>query len=253
MVLKGYIDESYNQRMFTMSAILASGIKWAWFESSWEKHIKAKNKTLKAKGRQQISRFHASDLSNLKGEFQGWTVEEQIDFTKGLIGVFRRFKHMFICAYSMPLDLFINEFPEAKKSLMPSCYSILLKFIMGEISDQLVAAKRKAEELGTGVRPATISLIHDRTECDGTLVDAFNKMVGDPGFESREAFCSIVPLLWRDCIPLQAADFLAYEHMKEADRRATTSSREQRKSLAALLDLPSLGGRTQRFDGDSLH
>jgi hypothetical protein len=234
--------------MFTLSAVIASSLDWAWFESGWKRQIAAKNKALRKEGRPQISRFHASDLSNLKGEFEGWTADEQIAFMQGLIGVFRKSKHMVISAYSLPFDVFVDEFPEWKRKVLPYSYSILLKFLMFETAAQYEKAKAKG-----GVRPIQIALIHDRSSYDAVLLRAFNQMLGDQGFRGREYFSSIAPLAWEECIPLQAADLLAYENMKDADRRATGSTRQQRKSLAALLDLPSLGGRTRRFDASSLH
>jgi len=247
LLIKGYIDESYNKRMFTLSAILASGHNWAWFESDWKKRIVAKNKELKKRGRPQISRFHASDCSNLKGEFKEWTMDEQVRFMQDLIGVFRKYKYMIIAAYSLPLDVFITVFPECEKKVLPCCYSTLLKFLMAEIA----AGYEKAKSRGD-VRPVYIALIHDRTRYDTVLLRAFNQMVNNQGFEGREYFSAITPLAWEECIPLQAADLLAYEHMKDADRIDSGSPRQQRKSLTALLNLPSLGGRTLRFDEPSL-
>jgi len=84
------------------------------------------------------------------------------------------------------------------------------------------------------------------------LLDAFNKMLDDKEFKGREYFSSITPLAWDQCIPLQAADFLSYENMKDSDRQATGTPRPKRKSLAALLDLSSLGGGTRRFDAKTI-
>jgi len=248
LLLKGYIDESYNQRMFTLSAVFASSLDWAWFESNWKRRIASKNKALKKEGRPQISRFHASDLSNLKGEFEGWTADEQIVFMQGLIGVFRKSRHIIVSAYSLPLDVFVAEFPAWKQKALPYSYSILLKFLMFDTAADYEKSKAKGS-----VRPIQIELIHDRTSYDGVLLRAFNQLLDDKGFLGREYFSSIAPLAWEECIPLQAADFLAYENMKDADRRATGSTRQQRKSLAELLNLPSLGGRTRRFDAPSIH
>jgi hypothetical protein len=245
--LKGYIDESYNTRMFTLSAVLGTGLNWAYFESAWKKRVAAKNKELKVSGRPKISRVHASDLSNRKGEFEGWTTEEQIAFTQDLIGVFGKAHYLFITAYSMPLDLFVAEFPESRNKVLPSCYAILLKFLMFETGDMYERAKARGD-----VRPVNIALIHDRSSYDAVLLDTFNKMLDDKGFEGRKYFSSITPLAWDQCIPLQAADFLAYENMKDSDRLATGSPRTKRKSLAALLDLSSLGGATRRFDAKTL-
>lgn len=247
LLLKGYIDESYNARMFTLSAVFGTGLNWAYFESAWNKRIAAKNKELKAGGRPKISRVHASDLSNRKAEFEGWTTDEQIAFTQDLIGVFGKAHYLFITAYSMPLDLFVAEFPESKNKVLPYCYAILLKFLMFETGDMYERAKARGD-----VRPVNIALIHDRSSYDAVLLDTFNKMLDDKGFEGRKYFSSITPLAWDQCIPLQAADFLAYENMKDSDRLATGSPRPKRKSMAALLNLSALGGGTRRFDAKTL-
>lgn len=249
LVLKGYIDESYNKRVFTLSAILGAGLDWAWFASRWKKCIAAKNKVLKAQGRPQISRFHASDCESRRGEFEGWTVSEQIEFIKGLIAVFRTGRRpRFITAYTMPLESFAKEFPKDARSPLKPCYALLIKYLMIEVADQYEKAKGRGE-----VRPISIALIHDRSSYDATILRAFNQFVGDETFGGRAYFSSITPLGWENCIPLQAADLVAYENMKEADRIVAQDRRDRRKSLAALLDLPSLGGRTIRFTGDSVH
>jgi hypothetical protein len=60
--------------------------------------------------------------------------------------------------------------------------------------------------------------------------------------ESKSIFASIAPMGWEDCIPLQPADFVAYEAMKETHRhRPGQKARERRKSLTAFLDLPDSG------------
>src|ERR1019366_7813447 len=118
--------------------------------------------------------------------------------------------------------------------------------LMFEIGDMYERAKARGD-----VRPISIALIHDRSPYDAVLLDTFYKMLDDKGFEGREYFSSIAPLDWDQCVPLQAADFLAYENMKDSDRQASGSPRPKRKSLAALLDLSSLGGGTRRFDAKS--
>lgn len=253
LLLKCYIDESYSDRMFTLSAAYSSGNRWLSFVSAWKKRIAAKNRSLRAEGRRQVSRFHAADLSSCRGEFEGWTTDEQIAFVKELLGVFRTTR-MHTNAYSMPLDVFLAEFPNKdKNAVLGECYAILLQHLMGRIASELDEAEAKGRQMGASMHPVQVALIHDRSGFDSVLLAAFNEPVNNPRFSGRGYFVSITALGWEQCVPLQAADLLAYEHMKESDRLASETSRKQRKSQAALLDMPLLGGRTFRFDADSVH
>ncbi len=40
MYLRGYIDESYNHRTFTLSCVMATSLDWLWIESAWKKMIR---------------------------------------------------------------------------------------------------------------------------------------------------------------------------------------------------------------------
>ena len=85
MIFRGYIDESYSERVFTLSCLMSDPPNWWKIESAWKKRLRAKNTFLKSKGRAPLSRYHAADCSSRVNEFEGWSVEEQIDFTKQLL------------------------------------------------------------------------------------------------------------------------------------------------------------------------
>jgi len=55
---------------------------------------------------------------------------------------------------------------------------------------------------------------------------------------------------WEDCVPLRAADLVAYENFKESQRKLVP--RRRRKSLELLLDLDSFGGRGSFLGRDAL-
>ena len=82
-----------------------------WFDIAWKKCLDAKNQQLEKQGRKTISRYHAADCSSRVNEFEGWTTEEQIEFTKSLLTVFKR-GCVNVVAYSMPLDEFVKQIPE---------------------------------------------------------------------------------------------------------------------------------------------
>src|SRR5581483_11094217 len=137
MKFRGYIDESYSDRLFTLSCLMSTASGWLAFESRWRKCLEAKNKELKSKGRTPLSRYHASYCSSCYGEFRGWTNDEQISFTKDLLAVFRRQKHFLnVTAYTVPLDGFARVFPECSEDLIGYCYVHLLKLVLLEIAEQ---------------------------------------------------------------------------------------------------------------------
>ncbi len=94
-----------------------------------------------------------------------------------------------------------------------------------------------------------IALVHDRCNYDGVLLKAFNDHMNDPTFSGREYFSTIASQSWENCIPLQAADLLAYETFKEAQRSLT--SRPRRRTLSLLLEA-GLGGRAKHIDADGV-
>jgi hypothetical protein len=92
VLFRGYIDESYGgaEDAFALSCLIAKGKDWNEMVRAWKLHLATVNKRLKKEGRPLISRYHTSDCSNRRGEFEGWTTQEQIDFSIGLFGIFKR-------------------------------------------------------------------------------------------------------------------------------------------------------------------
>jgi hypothetical protein len=68
---------------------------------------------LKAQGRKELSRYHASDCSFRYKEFADWSVAEQIEFTDQLIR--KVFRHpLVIVSYTLDTRDLIAEFQESK-------------------------------------------------------------------------------------------------------------------------------------------
>jgi hypothetical protein len=228
---------------FTLSCLMSDPPNWWKMESSWKKRLRAKNTFLKSKGRTPLSRYHAADCSSLVNEFDGWSKEEQIEFTKQLLNVVEH-RFLNVISYSLPLDTFVAVFPEHKDDLC-ACYALLLKFMMLEFVDQVESAKKK---LGH-VKPVKVVLFYDRCACGTQLLEAFNSLMNDEGFRGRHIFSTIAPMSWDDCIPLQLADLLAYENFKDTERHLT--GRKRRKTLELLL-AGGLGGRSKRMNEDNV-
>lgn len=246
MIFRGYFDESYNDQVFTLSCLASDPTGWAAIERGWKLCLNAKNRELKAQCRPQISRYHAADCSSLKGEFAGWSKNEQITFAKELMASLRLGRAWVnSISYSVPLDDFIEKF-ELGSDYLPACYRDLVKFAMLEITAQIADAK----QILHSIRPIRYLLFHERCSHDSLYRAAFKTMMDDPTFKGKEHFSTIAPLGWEDCIPLQPADMIAYETFKEAERQFT--GRGRRKSLEFLMQSNKFGGRSKRMSKENL-
>jgi hypothetical protein len=237
-MLTGHIDESGSSRFFTLSCLVGDGSMWLWIELAWVKLLEETNATLKAQGRPSISRYHASDCRNLRREFAGWSAEEQRGFTQKIIRIFQRHP-LHIYAYSVDLQVLIEEIPETEPNPRGFAYVVLLSQLMTAIGATLELYPKDQ-----------IALVHDRCDYDAALHEAFNHMKSDRTFRHRDRFTTLTSMSWEDCIHLQPADFLAYENFREAERR--TTKRRRSKALELLLDLDSFRGRAIGFERQAL-
>jgi hypothetical protein len=242
LVFRGFIDESHDDaavpKVFDLSCLVAYDNLWPWFELAWVKVLEDKNEELTKQGRPTISRYHAADCSSLKGEFKGWSVDEQIEFSLKLFDVFRRHP-VHIHGFDMPLQLLVQEIPEAAKNPVGFAYVILLAMLMGQIGEGTLS-------LYPGDK---ITLHHDHCDYDGALEDAFGQAVDERIFDVKnwDRFISITPEYWQHCVLLQAADMIAYENFKEGMRHHYPQGRSRRKSLTAIIDLEAVSGKASGF------
>jgi hypothetical protein len=243
VILKGYIDESYwppgRPQLFTLACTMSDIKGWQEINAAWKRCLNAKNRQLRGQGRKTLSRYHASDCANLKNEFEGWDVPEQIEFTKTLLAIFKR-HWVNVIAYTMPMESFYAEFPECINDPFPACYSIL-KLLMLEIVDQIERARNKFGD----VKETKIAFFYERNPCGGTLTSTFDSAKNDPTFAERELFKTIEPVGWEDCIAIQPADLMAYDVMKDAKQQM--AGKPQRKTIEFLLSTGTFSGRARSF------
>lgn len=198
----------------------------------WVKVLDQKNEQLKKEGRPPISRYHAADCSSLHGEFEGWTVDEQIEFSLKLFAVFAAHP-VHIHSFDMPLQLLVQEIPETASNPSGFAYVILLAMLMDQIGQTTLS-----------LYPSdVISLHHDHCDYDGALADAFAQVLVEPPFKYKDRFTSITPEYWQHCVLLQPADMIAYENFKDGMRKHYPEGRKRRKSLDAIIDLDAVSGR----------
>ncbi len=148
-------------------------------------------------------------------------------------------------AYTIPIDDYKAVFPEDIANPMPNMYGLLLKFLLTETTHEILDGAK-----GHAQKPVSIALYHDRSDCDSDLRAAFDQMMNDATFIHKGYFSTITSLGWETCIPLQAADLIAYEVFKDAERKVTGRSR--RKSFTSILESDAFGGRSASFNRKAL-
>ena len=230
----GYVDDSGSEQsqLLTLSCLVGHASQTFWFEIEWNRCLEKKNKQLKTEGRQTISRYHAKDCSSRVREFKGWTVEEQIQFTTCLLGVFRLYP-LAVASYTLNLQDLAFEFPEAKENPRPLGHILLLNHIVKFLAESLLNLPAYSTD--------RLALVHDRGAYNGVLAEAFGHLQQDATLQNRERLASITSIGWEECVMLQPADLVAYENFKAAERE--TAAFKRRKTLELLLDLKSFNGR----------
>jgi Protein of unknown function (DUF3800) len=234
----GYIDESGSPQsgLFTLSCLVGYGSMWQWVEWAWLNCLEKKNEQLAAQGRQQLSRYHAVYCSRRQKEYKDWSASEQIEFTGWLIKVFQRHPLVTI-SYTVDLRDLVEEFPEVDDKPYGLAHVLLLNHIMNFISEKLLSDPRYSKDW--------IALVHDRSDYNTVLSEAFKHMKNDSTFAHRERFTTIEPMGWENCIPLQPADLIAYENFKIVDM---ANLKKRRKSMELILDLDSFAGRGVKIE-----
>jgi hypothetical protein len=236
-MLVGYIDESYSgedePETFGLNCVYSTYSAWFWIEAGWTKVIEAKNRQLEQEGRPTIDRYHSREISNFKNEFESWCDPERAEFTSYLLshGIDGNFIQS--VGFTANLKEIAADWPRVKfEGVRRFGYHAMLRLIMVKLEVLI------PQRFGPGAR---IILIHERCEFDGLLLDAFDHFLRARP-TANSLFKSITPMGWEGCVPLQVADFVAYEAMKETHRlRAGQKPRARRKSLSAFLEMDSVG------------
>jgi hypothetical protein len=238
VIFRSYIDESFDkhQKIFAFSCLTLMGKDWREMERIWNLRLSSVNKKLKKQRRPKISRYHASDCSGRRKEFQGWSHDERDDFVKDLFGVFKRIPTQNVCV-DMKLDDLCEVFPEFSGDRLRGAYAVSTQAII-----ELLAKDYSRLSKILGDDSVRFTLFHDRTangKYDPVILETFNRTILGPCAEFKDYFTTIAPMSWEHCIALQPADLVAFEVFKQAEGRE--EARKMRKSFQALIDLDEFG------------
>lgn len=232
VLLKGYIDESVSKdmRIFTLSALVARGCEWVPLAEEWEAMLADVNVRLAASGRKPLRRYHAAECNARSNDFEGWSKDEQQELTTALLAIINRHP---LKTVSFSIDLRALAKVTSGKDLIGSAYAVTTLFLiygLGRwIDDKNV---NNDEELH-------MTLIHDRCDWDEEMLSRFKSLKEDPQFTYGRYLTTIAPLGWETCTPLQLADLMAYENMKDAERRL--DSRKTRYTFQKIYENESTG------------
>jgi hypothetical protein len=244
MIIRCFVDESYsgNQKsgLFTLTWVCVRPENLAWFELAWINALDKANAQLREQGRPPIKRFHATELNGGKGEFEGWTPEERVELARNLIRVIMNHptSHQ---AFTMELTDLSTEWPQKTVDPILFAYDILMKLFMMEIGDIF-------EEEGMSER---IEFVIERGPGSEPMQAAFREMMDEENFKYKRFFESIREGSWESDVLLQVADLFSYEAYKDALRREKQVD-SPRKSMEALLELDSVGIRTQKLPREAI-
>ena len=228
-VLDVYIDESYDEDVFVLSLCSAHPRTWRNFQIFWQAHLDGLNARLQALNRPAVSRYHATDCANRKREFADWTWEEQVAITAELIGVIQ------CCPlHCVSMCVLLSDLREASAEVLgvPMAKSSLRK------AAYMIAAQMAADPLVDYVHrlnpQAMFRFIYDQGPDEAQLLDAV-KHLQSVAAERFGAIIYLTPQDSRYCLPLQLADFLAYESFKERRREEFRPNVPRNMSLRTLL------------------
>lgn len=240
MVIHAYIDESIGKnRTFALGCVIANDSVWQHTNQAWKRCLRRKNRQLTRQGRPRVSRYHAADCESRFGEFKGWDVSEKNAFVAELISIVNR-HHIHIVGFTVYLEDLAEFYPQIEKENVEKvAYGVLATLLFSEIVEQASQISRQ---------PA-IKIVYEHGEVAQNMGYAYNSMKSQKSF--GELFDSIEKNNWK-VIPLQIADLIAFETMKDRDNLKGPVTRNRRLSLQAILSGKLAGAKGFHFGRDGL-
>jgi len=223
-----YVDESYNNSVFCVGGFFAAEPMWVEIDEQWKARLQYEKEKSAIGGFPPISRYHATDCANLKGEFseeRGWDIDRQIKLTKRLCSIIGSEGPAGIVIGGRISDMkaFLGASPDCpKRSLYDLCFRILILMIVSVIRERFP---------GTVVR-----IVIDHGKNFETVARHSFEMMSKDGSVPylRDCFTELLTDESTTCVRLQTADFMAYEAMRQLE--TIRRGREDiRKSLQALI------------------
>jgi len=239
VVVRAYIDESVGKyKTFALGCVIAKGTEWTWISRDWKKCLERKNRELRRAGRKCISRYHATDCQNSYDEFKGWSADEKKPFVAELLGILNKY-HIHILGATLDKAELSEVYPEIKeKRLNGESYAALAWLLFPEI----VREARRLDGYPTA------KIVYEHGDVSGHMINTYDRW----NLLDSEVFGSIEKDTWK-VLPLQAADLVAFEAVKDRDNLKAPIKLERRFPLKELMgDKRHGGGRGIHFGKEGL-
>jgi hypothetical protein len=239
VLIQAYIDESIGKnRTFALGCAIAKDSTWARINHDWKRCLQRKNSQLTRQSRPRFSRYHATYCESRLGEFEGWDVPEKNAFVAELISIVNR-HHVHIVGFTLYLEDLAEFYPQFEKEIEKAAYGALATLLFPEIVEQASQISRQ---------PA-IKLVYEHGDVTQNMQYAYDSMKLNKPF--AELFVSVEKDNWK-AIPLQIADLIAFETMKDRDNQKGAVIRDRRRSLDAILGGKLTGAKGFHFGRDGL-
>jgi hypothetical protein len=233
-VLTGYLDDSHGKNTVAVGGWIGRDDIWDLILAKWDQRIAHENRISLQSGLRSLKRYKASDCALRVKDFEGWTLERQIRFTKRLVEIMTSHKPALkpmVFAHGMSL-IDARALPDpitqlgvvTEEMLLDGTYYMCVRTCLEEIANVMF-------EYHTNER---ITFIHDSGTQFNTARDAFNR-VKNSGIKGSGQFVTFTPMDWQDCHLLQTADMIAYDSYKVIDKKLHHDPDAVRKSLEALV------------------
>lgn len=239
MLIQAYIDESIGtNRTFALGCVIAKDSTWERINHDWKRCLQRKNRQLMRQSRPRFSCYHATDCESRLREFKGWDVPEKNEFVAELISIVNR-HHVHIVGFTVYLDDLAEFYPQIENEVEKAAYGALATLLFPEIVEQASQISRQ---------PA-IKIVYEHGDVTQNMQYAYASMKANKPF--AELFQSVEKDNWK-VIPLQIADLIAFETMKDRDNQKGAVIRDRRRSLNAILGGKLTGAKGFHFGREGL-
>jgi hypothetical protein len=184
----------FQPNTYVVAGFFANDKTWGKIEKQWD----GKN------NRVHVPRFHASHLNARTWEFDGWSKNRQIRYSKDMLKILKDQKHkLHAVSCGLLADEYRSIINDKGRENFGHPYLVCFKTCIAIIAKEMEAGGFPPED--------QFAVILDRNEFELDAVRTFYELKDDPGFAYRSRLATCTPGSAKQVISLQPADFIAYE------------------------------------------
>ncbi len=232
LMLTAYLDETGHskdnlQKFVGMGGLIATAKNWEIFEKKWKKSLR----------KYDVSFLHMKDFAHSRKEFAKWKGDKTIrsQFLSELMQAIKA-ANAFPFGCSIPIDLY-REHPKHLQASIKNPYYLAFMMCSMIMSYWVEPFRSYGETIAPVFAEQTEFQFQAMRMYEGLKRDnSISDLIDSPVFRPMAKL-----------VPLQAADFVAYEALKESYRRFYTPHYEPRPSWEELQQLSRI---RQERDGE---